>query len=182
MRFTNYYLKTEDDDLAQVGRAMVPKRFTVHLVDLEDHGPDVAIKFEVRNGHHECREVRVYSPDDPGREVRASDLAEIRIDAALEMAVQVIFYGSTGDEQTAIAQGVEAAREAREARTRGKAKITDALLREVARVYRANIDSGPTKAVAKHFGREHRTATLYVKRARERGFLGPAIKGKAGER
>jgi len=48
-------------------------------------------------------------------------------------------------------------------------------------VYRANVNDRPTEAVAEHFGRQHRTATQYIKRARERGFLGPAIKGKAGE-
>lgn len=59
--------------------------------------------------------------------------------------------------------------------------ITDELLREVADVYRANVDDRPTIAVAEHFGRQHRTAALYVKKARERGFLGAAAVGKAGE-
>jgi hypothetical protein len=108
-------------------------------------------------------------------------LAEIRIDDVLEMAVQMMFYGSSGDEDTELARGLAAKREAQAARAARKVKITDLLLREVARVYRANLGSGPTQAVAKHFGRGHRTATLYVAKARERGFLGPAIRGKAGE-
>jgi len=182
LQFTNFYLKPVSEELVQVGLAMVPKWFTVHLVDLENHGPDIDLTFEVRSGRHECREVRVKSPDDPGREVAASDLADIRIDDALEMGLHFVFYGSTGDEDNEIAQGVEAARQAREARAARKVKITDALLREVARVYRANVSDKPTAAVATHFGRQHRTATLYIKKARERGFLGPAIKGKAGER
>jgi hypothetical protein len=45
---------------------------------------------------------------------------------------------------------------------------------------RANVSDKPTEAVAEHFDKGH-TAALYIKRARERGFLGPAIKGKAGE-
>jgi hypothetical protein len=80
-----------------------------------------------------------------------------------------------------IARGFEAARAARDARAARRVKITDALLREVATVYRANVNDKPTEAVAEHFGRQHRTATHYIKRARERGFLGSAIKGKAGE-
>jgi hypothetical protein len=56
------------------------------------------------------------------------------------------------------------------------------MLREVAAVYRANVSSRPTEAVAEHFDRRHRTAALYVKRARECGFLGPATRGRAGER
>src|SRR5829696_1235119 len=180
MRQLHFWLEA-GDELAQVGRAMVPSRFTVHLVDFGNTEPDVDLTFEVRNGSHECREIRVKSADDQAREVRATDLAEIRIDDALEMAIRVIFYGgSTGDKDNEIARGVQAVRAAREARAARRVKITDPLLREVARVYRDNVGDKPTDAVAKHFGREHRTATLYIKRARERGFLGPAIKGKAG--
>lgn len=73
-------------------------------------------------------------------------------------------------------------RQVREARTARKTKVTPALLREVAEVYRANVAHQPTQAVAEHFDKAHRTATLYVKRAREAGYLGAAIKGKAGER
>ena len=180
MQFTNFYLNPVTDELVQVGLAMVPKRFTVHLVDLENHGPDIKLTFEVRGGHYECREVRLVSPDDAGREVSSSDLCSIRIDDALEMATRVIYY-TGGDEDNEIARGVEAEREVRKARAARKVKITDTLLREVARVYKANVSHKPTEAVATHFDRQHRTAALYVKRARERGFLGPAIKGKAGE-
>ena len=70
----------------------------------------------------------------------------------------------------------------RRARAGRKVKVTDDLLREVAEVYRANVSGKPTEAVANHFDRSHRTATLYIKRARDNGFLGAAIKGKAGER
>ena len=180
MQFTNFYLKPVSEELVQVGLAMVPQRFIVHLVDLQNHGPDIELTFEVRGGHYECREVQLVSPDDAGREVRSSDLCSIRIDDALEMAMRVIYY--TGDDKdTEIARGVEAEREVQKARAARKVKITDSLLREVARVYKANISDKPTEAVATHFDRQHRTAALYVKRARERGFLGPAIKGKAGE-
>jgi len=61
--------------------------------------------------------------------------------------------------------------------------ITDDLLRSVAQVYREHLEDRPTEAVRRHFdfGAE-RTARLYVKRARARGFLGQALQGKAGER
>jgi hypothetical protein len=67
------------------------------------------------------------------------------------------------------------------ARAARKVNITDDVLREVAEVYRANVSDRPTLAVAEHFDKGHSAAALYVKRARERGFLGPAAKGKAGE-
>jgi hypothetical protein len=177
LQFTNFHLE-RSEEFAPLGMAMVPKWFTVHLVDMENRGPDIDLTFEVRNGRHECRDVRVSSR--VGREVTAADLCGVRIDDALEMAMKVIFY--TGDDEDAeIARGVEAMRAAREARASRRVKITDELLQEVARVYRANVNDKPTEVVAEHFGRQHRTATQYIKRARERGFLGSAIKGKAGE-
>jgi len=59
--------------------------------------------------------------------------------------------------------------------------VTDDFLRKVAEVYRANVENGPTKAVEEQFKVSHRTAGDYVRRARERGFLGRATRGKAGE-
>jgi hypothetical protein len=188
LQFTHYYFKPVSEELVQVGHARVPRSFTVRLVDLENRGPiladagapEIVLTFEVRKGHHECRKVCIRSVES-GREVTASDLTDIRIDDALEMGLRDIFRGSTGDEASENARGFEAARAARDARAARRIKITDALLHEVASVYRANVNDKPTEAVAEHFGRQHRTATHYIKRARERGFLGPAIKGKAGE-
>jgi hypothetical protein len=56
------------------------------------------------------------------------------------------------------------------------------LLREVAEVYRSNVDANPTEAVGRHLGVAERTARLYVRRARDAGFLGQAMRGQAGER
>ncbi len=190
MTFTHFYLKPVSEDYVPLGIARVPRRFTVRLVDREEgriwqaagRGPDIELTFEFRTGHHECREVRVSPPDDAGREIKAFDLASIRIDDTLEMAMKFMFF--TGDEDNSeieIARGVEAMRAARDARAARKVKITDELLQEVAQVYRANVNNKPTEAVAERFDKQHRTATQYIKRARERGFLGPAIKGKAGE-
>lgn len=66
-------------------------------------------------------------------------------------------------------------------RSRRKRKVDDDLLREVAEVYRANVDRGPTQAVAERFDKATSTAALYVSLARQHGFLGAAINGKAGE-
>lgn len=59
--------------------------------------------------------------------------------------------------------------------------VTDELLRQVAQVYRDNINDNPTTAVAHHTGGAHRTAVLYVQQARQAGFLGAALPAKAGE-
>ena len=60
----------------------------------------------------------------------------------------------------------------------GKRKILTDLLRQVADVYRANIDHAPTEAVARTFGVRSRMASGYVQRARERGCLPPTKQGK----
>ena len=62
-----------------------------------------------------------------------------------------------------------------------KRRMTDDLLQAVAEVYRANVDRNPTQAVQEQFDKAPSTAALYVKLARERGFLGAAVPGKAGE-
>jgi len=66
-------------------------------------------------------------------------------------------------------------------RRESRRHVTDDVLREVAQIYRDNVDGNPTAAVARHTGRAHRTAALYVQKAREKGFLGPSIGRKAGE-
>ena len=53
---------------------------------------------------------------------------------------------------------------------------------KVAEIYRASGAIKPVKRIAEHFVVEDATARRYVRRARELGFLGLAIPGKAGER
>lgn len=66
---------------------------------------------------------------------------------------------------------------------RRRHRITDEFLREVAAVYRRNIDGGaPTQAVAKEKSVSHSTAARYVAQARQRGLLGQTKAGSAGER
>ena len=65
--------------------------------------------------------------------------------------------------------------------TRGR--VTDALLREVANTYRANIGRAPTVAVAEAFDVSYRTAGDYMRQAHDRHYLGESIRrGKASER
>ena len=61
---------------------------------------------------------------------------------------------------------------------RARRRIDDELLRSVARIYRANIRHAPTGAVARTFGVRQRMASVYVDRARERGFLPPTTQGR----
>lgn len=52
-------------------------------------------------------------------------------------------------------------------------------LRQAAEVYQA-ADHAPTEAVSVHFEIAHRTASLWIKRAREKGFL-PAARALADD-
>lgn len=187
-------------DLVQMGDRLGPNRFTL-AVDRAP-APDIQLRIEIRDGSVECRELRIIAQ--PGnRGVRTSDL-KISIDDQLELAVKAVMspavwsddeqkgftgagYGGvvTGPDHEHLRVrhdiGRETVRQVRVARRAAKTKITDERLREVAGVYREHLASSPTRAVAEHFVVAHRTAALYVKRARGRGFLGAALPGKAGE-
>lgn len=54
---------------------------------------------------------------------------------------------------------------------RRQRSVTDDLLREVAAVYQADTIGAPTLAVEDHFETSNRTATRWVKLARQRGFI-----------
>lgn len=178
--------------LAQVGSIKMPRKFSLQVTDDEGSGePDVELFFEVREGVPECRAVHITATD-AGHEVRVSGLAGIRVEDLLERAVQSLAMykaladGSTGYLPLNLAMGTDEHRAVpvstiRTARAARKVTITDELLREVADVYRGHIGDKPTVAVARRFDKEPRTARVYIKRARERGFLGAALKGKAGE-
>lgn len=60
----------------------------------------------------------------------------------------------------------------------GNRRITSEFLQRVAEVYRDNIAHAPTQAVAKRFGVKPRQASVYVDKARQRGFLPPTKQGR----
>jgi hypothetical protein len=68
------------------------------------------------------------------------------------------------------------------ARARPRRSLTDALLQEVAAVYRENVATGkPSRAVAEHFHYSDASARRVVREARLQGLLGPALPGQGGE-
>jgi hypothetical protein len=72
---------------------------------------------------------------------------------------------------------------ARDQSFRRRRTITDNDLRKAAAAYRAAHANGdpPARAVEDEFRVSRATAGRLIKRARDRGFLGPAISRKAGE-
>lgn len=167
---------------------LVPKVFGCRLYDFDDGAPEVEILWSVVDGVPLCREVRVTAVD-TDHEIKRSGVAGVGLDDLLDQTMKALVWNADArriddpggrDFPDDVSQR-SAARAAHQARASRKVKITDELLREVAEVYRANVEHEPTQAVAEHFDKAHRTAALYIKRAREAGHLGAAIKGKAGE-
>lgn len=185
MRWSAPYTLT---DMVRVGDRVLPRTFEVRSHN-DEPGPDVRARFELVDGAYQCREVNL-SAVDGGREVNSTDLRAVRVDDLLGIGVDLVGAvvvderdgvvrvepHTTDHEREGAVRLVDRARGAR------KRTIDDDLLREVADVYQANVADAPTRAVADHFDKSLRTASLYVQRARAEGFLGGALPGKASER
>jgi hypothetical protein len=187
-----HYQPRESGTWVRVGDREMPREWVVDFWPRQAiDEPYVEIHNAVINGVPQTRAV-VISAIKGKREVRAADLRRIPIEDVLEAtAVQI------GEQVTASPNGTEqrvrrplldpwrrgGVAAVRGARRQLRRKITDDLLRQVAAIYRANVEGGkPVAAVAADLDVEPRTARLYVRRARDRGFLGESIPGKAGER
>jgi hypothetical protein len=173
-------------ELESVGQLKMPARFTLYLRDDDADGPDIDATWQIRAGVPECVDVHIAATE-TGHEVRVTGLRGIRVEDLLDFTVKWLMsqhrMGSNAPTWFSFAEGSrEAIGQVQAARAARKVKITDEFLAEVAEVYRANVSDRPTQAVAEHFGKQRSAAALYVKRARERRFLGKATKGRAGER
>lgn len=178
-------------DVVPVGKDLaVPPNFEMEIRH-GDGRPDLVLDIEVRGGVPQCRRAELRSTED-GREVLASDLRGVLLEDLLESAVrQVSLYMSVEEQPGGVltrfepamgeAAGQDVLRQFRAVRREARRRVTDDFLRSVAEVYRANVDGNPTAAVSQHTGRSHRTAALYVQQARDKGFLGRSMRGKAGE-
>lgn len=173
--------------LMRVGDSELPEQFGLRYRPTAGE-PSWRLDFAVRAGVVECRRFTIEATED-GREIRSSDLRALRVEDLLESACVNVAVRREVDEDghERLARDLQdrhfgTTSAVRSARRGARRKVTDDALREVAAVYRDNVDSQPTEAVRAHLGVELRTARLWVKRARDAGFLGESIKGKAGER
>jgi hypothetical protein len=121
-----------------------------------------------------------------GREVRQSDVRSADVEQFLEVACQMVALHVTEEHGAGAVSAAHSgapgdvshvARSVARARRNTRRQIPDSKLPEVAEVYRANPDR-PTAAVAEQFGIALRTASLYVRRARNAGLLKEAQNGK----
>lgn len=142
-------------------------------------------RVELRDGVPRTVEFRIKAMPD-SREIMQKDLREAEVNAAIH-GLYSAFVISQDDEKkevyTHIDEDGEISLEIQHfiegLRTPGKRRVDTALLKDVARVYRENVDHAPTQAVARVFGVKHRQASNYVSDARKRGFLPPTKQGRA---
>lgn len=116
------------------------------------------------------------------REVRPRDLRGHDLDSIIDDLYAGFVISVDHEERVVYTQGETIDRDLKNFiadRRSARPRITGKLLEGVANVYRANIDHAPTEAVARTFGVKHRTATNYVKQARDRGLLPPTKQGRA---
>ena len=179
------------DGWRSVGEGVeLPARFEMTWPAVRS-APEVYMEFEVVDGMPQCVEVRFRSSKD-GPGVRTRDLRLAKIDDWIGHCSGLVARHVTekhgGGGRVAVqaerATDLPKAASMVDRLTRAtRRRVTDALLREVADTYRANIGGAPTAAVAEAFDVSYRTAGDYVRQARDRHYLGESIKrGKAGER
>jgi hypothetical protein len=149
------------------------------MVAGEDGGPTTRMTFDVVKGRLECRDVQV-TAEPGGRGVRKSDLAAVAIDDARDkvMTTWSAPWETTEGGTTMRPAGYRRATDpaavaALRSLDRSRRRLTDEDLRRVAEIYQGDTKGAPTRAVAEAFGVAHRTATLYVQRARRAGLLPP---------
>jgi hypothetical protein len=155
----------------------IPQRYQlVWTPDDDEPGPAVRIVFEVIDGVPQTREVH-YEATAHGREIRRHHL-DFPVEDYLEEATVMVGqfaemgYGFENGQSFVVDMASDPfRREIQRVRAAQRRRgPTDAQLREAADVY-AKTDHAPVVAVGERFGIERRTASKWIKLAREKGFL-----------
>lgn len=156
-------------------------------VEIEVNGhnePNLFARVEIRDDVPRLVELG-WRASEHQREIRQKDLREQSVATILD-DVYAMTIIEVRDGEAVLNVGAEGSEQDQKMRDlleelrvgKGKRRISTELLRQVADVYRANIDQAPTEAVARTFGVRSRMASSYVQRARERDFLPPTTQGK----
>lgn len=161
----------------RLGEHVVPKELSVTFPGARDQ-PRLQMVLGMENGAATCRELHLVAKEG-ARGVRPGDLEAVRLNEWVEDLFAATAMRATTEEtspgvyRTAyrIPNEQAAADALRAARRRGaRRKITDEALGEVAEVYKG-APRAPTRAVADHFGKSHRTASDYIAKARALGLI-----------
>lgn len=153
------------------GDAMLPTQFEV-IVWPDDTSRAVhRATFAVIDGRPVCigAGAHMWSPED--REVQTADLRSIRVSDMLDHAVEFLGAKTSTPEPFGWGIGPDPQRTAHKAVQQGRRRLSPEHLREVATVYQEHIDGAPVAEVEARYGISRRTASLWVKKAREAGFI-----------
>lgn len=178
----------EEDDYRLIvsGEYMViGDRYLPTWLEFESDGhdePNHYVRIEIRNEVPQVVELGWRSRDSQ-REVRQKDIRDYQVASAIDVLYGMVVI-EMRDGKPVLNLGTEGSEQDRAIRKflneslKGRRTLTSELARQVAEVYRANIDQAPTAAVAKTFGVKLRQASSYVQDARQRGYLPPTKQGK----
>lgn len=164
------YVRLHDPDGQPTGVGVRPAWDVIFKTDDEDPHPGVVghIKVAVEGGRPVVGELAltVQPPD----EVTSDLLRWISVPWLLATSQFLTSVAVIGDGEGFAVRDPAELDQARELAASGKRVRLGSLVPEVARVYLAHPDA-PTRAVAEHFGKPHKTAQRWVLRARTEGFL-----------
>jgi len=190
----------------------LPERFSATITPAEQHAPICHLGLVVEYGRPVCEQLRLErrpgGPPITGTELRDVKLADYVRRATDELlrellatenpsgpvTVTVTDFGTATLDSEPFDAGHAAVRvggltltpgyRAQTRAPRRPGPVSDAVLRDVAAVYREAllVRAGPTNAVRDGLGVSRATAGRWVAMARARGLLGPAQPGVAGER
>lgn len=170
----------ESTDLVRVGDVLIPERIEVELPGAAGQ-PTVELTVEFRDGVPGFTRIELSSKSE-ARQIVSRDVGLVRDrmnhwlhNAILESAAQRP-GGSVTAQDWASGAGPQTA--IREVRPTTRRKVTDALLLDVAAIYRNNLDGKPVVAIQLAYNVPHRTAARYVQQARERGHLPATTRGR----
>lgn len=171
----------------RVGDREIPRVIEMTQRHLGEPYLRLNVRVEVIDDVPQCRRIELVC-EPSGRQIRQVDVREIVVADVVEMMAAVAarrIVERDGQIVSVIEFGrpqpyFDAVRQVRRARASSKRRLTPAFLADVARVYREHFDEAPTDAVAKAFQIRPRTASLYVRKARDAGLLGQTTRGRKG--
>lgn len=170
--------------MRQVGDRLLPAE-VIATFPSDATSPALRLRLAIVDGVPQCRDIHIEAKPE-GREVRTSDLRSVPLEQWIGDLFAVAasrIVSTSGGVVTAVDEAdprrlTQARRVVERARAASRRSVTDDLLREVADVYRANVDGRPTEAVQRAFGVAHRTAAKYVQLARAKQLLPPTTPGR----
>lgn len=175
------------------GRIAQPRQF--HAIGEAAGLPGVSVKLDIdvdARGRGHCRRLELTAGEYPltGKAMRLLRLGELVKEATAAAGSQVVNLGETEPGVTTLGPASPEEAEAiyRELhpvrRTRRNEPLSDRDLKAIAELYRAAVKHGnPTQTVADRVSPpvSRSTASRWIGEARDAGYLGPALKGRAGE-